>query len=141
MSIPLYESSHKQIATLTVNALFIPYSLCKPFGNRPPLMHMAAIINDVPLLKRAIDVDDRGDLWEFNVFQRTAWELGLQPAHNRVCLQISPDLRVFGSSARAAHVYRDQRHAAEVFACPLFEIETCCTTRRCAETRSTSTSL
>ena len=33
---------------------------------------MAAIINDVPLLKRAIDVDNRGDLWEFNVVQRPA---------------------------------------------------------------------
>lgn len=72
MSIPLYQSNQTQIATLTVNILFIPYSLRKPFGNRPPLMHMAAIINDVPLLKRAIDVDNRGDLWEFNVVQRPA---------------------------------------------------------------------
>lgn len=48
-------------------SLFIPYAVRKPFGPRPPLMHMAAVLNDIPLLKRGVDVQNRGELWSFNV--------------------------------------------------------------------------
>ena len=99
-------------------------------------MHMAAIINDVPLLKRAIDVDNRGDLWEFNVEQPTVSELGLQSADDRVRLPFSSELRVFSAITRATHVYRGDGHTSEVLFCALFEIETCFTTRLCVEIRS-----
>lgn len=48
-------------------ALFIPYAVRKPFGARPPLMHMAAAQGDLPLLQRAVDVENRSELWNFKV--------------------------------------------------------------------------
>ena len=30
-------------------------------------MHMATVIDDIPLLKRAVDVENRGELWNFRV--------------------------------------------------------------------------
>lgn len=66
-SIPLFLEDHSQMVVLNAISLFIPYSVRKPYEIRPPLMHMAAIINDVALLKRAVDIDNRSELWNYKV--------------------------------------------------------------------------
>lgn len=55
------------MATVHLISLFIPYAVRKPYDPRPPLMHMAAVLNDIPLLKRAVDVGNRGEIWSFKV--------------------------------------------------------------------------
>lgn len=66
-SVPLLTSDNTILGTLHIISLFIPYSIRKPCESRPPLMHMATVIDDIPLLKRAVDVENRGELWNFRV--------------------------------------------------------------------------
>ena len=65
--IPLFTPENMIIATLRILVLFIPYPVRKSQGKRPPLMHMASIYQDIPLLQRAIDIENRGDYWNFGV--------------------------------------------------------------------------
>ena len=67
ITLPCVDSEGRTIGTLNLLSLFIPYSLRKSYLERPPLMHMAAVIGDIPLLKRAVDVENRGEIWDFNV--------------------------------------------------------------------------
>ena len=67
LELPFYNEKGKLITTLRLNTLFIPYAVCKSYEERPPLVHMAALLGDVPLLKKAIDVDNKSDIWIFNV--------------------------------------------------------------------------
>ena len=66
-SLPLKSPDGVVIATIHLITLFIPYAVRKPWESRPPLLHMAAILGDVPLLKRAVDIENRGELWNFKV--------------------------------------------------------------------------
>ena len=65
--LPFLDPSGVEVASLRILTLFIPYSTRKSYEERPPLMHMAAVIGDIPLLKRAVDVENRGELWNFHV--------------------------------------------------------------------------
>ena len=67
LELPFYDEKGKLITTLRLITLFIPYSVCKAYEERPPLIHMAALLGDVPLLKRAADIENRSDIWLFNV--------------------------------------------------------------------------
>ncbi len=77
-SVPLLNDDGQILATLHTIALFIPYALRKPYGVRPPLMHMAAMQGDLPLLQRAVDVENRGELWNFKVAMLSI----LHPSHS-----------------------------------------------------------
>ena len=68
IALPFMDKHGQLIANLQLLALFIPYSVTKSYMERPPLIHMAALIGDVPLLEKAVDVDNRGEIWKFNVF-------------------------------------------------------------------------
>ena len=82
LELPFYNEKGELITTLKLNTLFIPYAVCKAYEERPPLVHMAALLGDIPLLKRSIDVDNKSDIWVFNVrkchlFNRVGFESGL----------------------------------------------------------------
>ena len=79
------------IATLELLSLFIPYAVRKHNTPRPPLMHIASLLNDIPLLKRALDVESRGELWNFQVSSLSFLfykQLGIEPLDHCICLSL-----------------------------------------------------
>ena len=66
---PILDQKTRIAYTLPFQELVLPFldSSGVEVEERPPLMHMAAIIGDIPLLKRAVDVENRGELWNFRV--------------------------------------------------------------------------
>lgn len=104
IALPCVDSEGKTVGTLNLLSLFIPYSLRKSYLERPPLMHMAAVIGDIPLLKRAVDVENRGEIWDFNV--RISWLYHVEHESTRDCSSLSPEasIRVPRAASRTTHI-------------------------------------
>lgn len=104
IALPCVDSEGRTVGTLNLLSLFIPYSLRKSYLERPPLMHMAAVIGDIPLLKRAVDVENRGEIWDFNVCPSWFYHVEYEPS--RDCSSLSPEesVRVPRATPRTTHV-------------------------------------
>lgn len=112
--LPFHDSAGHPFAKVKLLTLFIPYALRKFYGDRPPLMHMAAIIGDIPLLKRAVDVENRGELWDFNVPVLGFCDVGIESAFSRINLSPEAYLRVSGAAARATQFCAIRNQSGEV---------------------------